>query len=415
VPPATRLNAISAEFTVRIVIAHNRYHLPGGEDVVFEQERALLQRHGHEVFSYERSNQELQQPGLLPKIIGAAESVWSRATYADFSHLLSRIAPDVVHVHNTFLRISPSIFEACKDAGVPVVHTLHNYRLLCPATNLYRNGAPCEKCSKGHPWPGIARGCYRSSRLATGLSASVTAYNRLRRTWEQAVNRYIAPTQFLKSRLIAAGLPPDRVTVKPHFVDSDPGVSGLRGDYAVFLGRLSPEKGLQTLMASWERLADIPLRIIGDGPERSTLESISRQKSLNVQFVGHLPRREALEILGNARCLIFPSVAYESFGMGIIEAFACGVPVVASRHGAMQELIEHGRTGLLFEPADTDGLVGAVRALCSDDNLRSYTSRNARLEYECRFTAAANYQELMKIYESVLPLRQVPEAMPAAA
>jgi glycosyltransferase involved in cell wall biosynthesis len=215
--------------------------------------------------------------------------------------------------------------------------------------------------------------------------------------------------------LIAAGLPESRVTVKPHFVDSDPGVSRVRGDYAVFLGRLSPEKGLQTLMAALERLPDIPLRIIGDGPERSALESISRQKSLNVQFVGHLPRTEALEMLGKARCLIFPSIAYESFGMGIIEAFACGVPVVASRHGAMQELVEHGRTGLLFEPANTDELVGAVRVLWADEKLLSHVSRNARLEYERRYTAAANYQELMKIYESVLPLRQVPEAIPAAA
>jgi glycosyltransferase involved in cell wall biosynthesis len=400
---------------MKILIAHNRYHLPGGEDVVFEQERALLQKHGHEVFSYERNNQELQQAGLLAQIIGTAESVWSRATYTEFSQLLNRIAPDVVHVHNTFLRISPSIFEACKDAGVPVVHTLHNYRLLCPATNFYRNGAPCEKCSSGNPWPGIAQGCYRSSRLATGLSASVIAYNRLRRTWTEAVDRYIAPTQFLKSRLIAAGLPPDRITVKPHFVEFDPGVSAQHGEYAVFVGRLSPEKGLETLMAAWERLSDIALRIIGDGPERSRLEALARQQGLNVQFEGHLPRRQALEILGRARCLMFPSVAYESFGMGIIEAFACGVPVVASRHGAMQELVEHGRTGLLFEPANPDELVGAVRVLWSDDKLLSSVSRSARLEYERRYTAAANYRELMKIYEGILPLHHLPEALPAAA
>src|SRR5438270_8986181 len=330
---------------MKIITVHNRYQQPGGEDVVFEQEKILLREYGHEVISYERRNDELDQSKVFPRILGAAQAVWSQEVYSEFSELLRRTAPDIVHVHNTFLRISPSLVQACHDARIPAVHTVHNYRLLCPGTNLFRNGVPCEKCSNGNLWHGIARGCYRSSRVATAVAASTVAYNWRRGTWRNAVSQYIAPTKFLKNKLITAGLPPERITVKPHFVDSDPGASEFHDNYAVFLGRLSPEKGLETLIAAWERLPDIPLRLIGDGPERSKLEAITRQNNLNVQFEGHLTRRQALEILGKARCLIFPSVAYESFGMGIIEAFACGVPVVASRHGAMQELVEHGRTG----------------------------------------------------------------------
>ncbi len=387
---------------MRILSAHNYYHYPGGEDVVFAQERCLLEKHGHEVFSYERSNDELESKGVLPRVLGAAAAVWSRATYSEFSQLLRRLSPDIVHVHNTSLVLSPSIFWACKDMEVPVVHTVHNYRLLCPNTAFYRDGQPCESCAEGNMWHGFAHACYRSSRVATAVVASAVAYNWQRGTWTQAIDRYIAPSHFLRHKLIIGGLAPDRITAKPHFVEPDPGVISCRDHYAVFVGRISPEKGIATMLKAWEQLGDVPLRIVGDGPGRPEFERACREKKLNVQFTGNVPRMQALNHLQRARLLVFPSITYESFGMGIIEAYACGVPVVASDHGAMQELVHHGQTGLRFRPADADDLARTVRSLWTDERLLAQISRNARQEFERKYTADANYRALIAIYQDVL-------------
>lgn len=390
---------------MRILTAHNYYQYPGGEDVVFAQEKALLERHGHETFCYERSNDEVQSGNLVQRVLGAAAAVWSGTTYSEFSQLLQRICPDIVHVHNTFLAISPSIFWACKDARIPVVHTVHNYRLLCPNTAFYRDGHPCEQCAGGNMWHGIAHACYRSSRLATSVAASTVAYNWQRGTWTDAIDRYIAPTHFLREKLISGGLPGERITVKSHFVDPDPGTAEDREPYAIFVGRLSPEKGTATMLKAWEQLRDIPLRIVGDGPERGELERHGKEKKLNLEFTGNLPRMRVLDQVRRARLLIFPSITYESFGMGIIEAYACGVPVVASDHGAMQELVEHGHTGMRFRPMDAGDLAQTVRRLWSDRELLEYTGRNARQRFEGKYTAEANYRALIEIYEEILNTR----------
>lgn len=402
---------------MRILTAHNYYHYPGGEDVVFAQEKSLLERHGHEMFSYERSNDELESRSLLSRVLGASTAVWSRTSYAEFSQLLRRVSPDIVHVHNTFLAISPSVFWACKDAGIPVVHTVHNYRLLCPNTAFYRHGQPCERCAGGNMWHGIARGCYRSSRLATSVAASTTLYNWHRGTWTSAIDRYVAPSQFLREKLISGGLPPEKITVKPHFVEPDPGVISKRDHYAVFVGRLSPEKGIRTMLKAWEQLSDLPLRIVGDGPERAELEALCREKKLNVQFTGNLSRMQALDHVQRARLLVFPSITYESFGMGIIEAYACGIPVIASDHGAMRELVHHGYTGLRFRPTDADELAQSVRQLWRNEELLARISHNARQEFERKYTAEANYRALMNVYSAVLSASRQPAAVtiPAAA
>ncbi|HET9741781.1 MAG TPA: glycosyltransferase family 4 protein [Terriglobales bacterium] len=402
---------------MKILIAHNRYRERGGEDVVFEQESALLEERGEEVIRYERCNEEAPKLTLIGKLGAAASALWSRATYSDFSSLLRAENPEIVHVHNFFLAISPSIFQACHDAQIPVVHTLHNYRLLCPGTNFYRNGGACERCARGNAWHGIAHGCYRSSRIATGIAASMVAYNSLRGTWTRAIDRYIAPTHFLKSKLMSAGWSAERITVKPHFVNSDPGISRGPKTYAIYIGRLSPEKGLVAALAAWEQLKDIPLWIVGDGPQRGELQAIVRERNLNIRFAGRLPRAQVLELLRDARLLIFPSTAYESFGLGIIEAFACGVPVIASNHGAMQELVEPGRTGLLFPPGDSAALRESVRSLWSDTELRNTMSVSARGEFKNKYTPDVNYHALMSIYRQALAARALPDAaaLPVAA
>ena len=383
--------------------------------MVFAQEKSLLEKYGHQVFSYERSNDELKSKGVLPRVLGAAAAVWSRRTYSEFSQLLRRLSPDIVHVHNTSLVISPSVFWACRDIQVPVVHTVHNYRLLCPNTAFYRDGHPCESCAGGNMWHGIAHGCYRSSRLATSVAASAVAYNWQRGTWTHAIDRYIAPSNFLREKLIIGRLAPEKIAVKPHFVEPDPGVISRRGGYAVFVGRLSPEKGITTILKAWEQLGDIPLRIVGDGPERAQLEAVCRGKKLNVQFTGNVPRKEVFNHLQRARLLVFPSITYESFGMGIIEAYACGMPVVASDHGAMRELVQHGHTGLRFRPADADDLAHRVRRLWPDEESLVRMGRNARQEFERKYTAEANYRALIAIYKDVQSIRNSSVAVTAPA
>lgn len=266
-------------------------------------------------------------------------------------------------------------------------------------------------------WHGIAHACYRSSRLATSVAVSAVAYNRQRGTWTHAIDRYIAPSHFLREKLIVGRLAAERITVKPHFVEPDPGVISHRERYAIFVGRLSPEKGIATILKAWEQLGDIPLRIVGDGPERAELEAVCREKKLNVQFTGNVPRMQVFTHLQRARLLVFPSITYESFGMGIIEGYASGVPVVASDHGAMRELVQNGHTGLRFRPADADDLAHTIRSLWPDEEALVRMGRNARQEFERKYTAEANYRALIAIYEDVLSIRNscVAVTAPAAA
>jgi glycosyltransferase involved in cell wall biosynthesis len=269
---------------MNILIIHNFYTQPGGEDVVFAAEKALLHERGHEIVEFVRRNDEINGIHYL----GASVSVvWSRDSQRALRRLIETVRPDVAHFHNTFLRISPAAYYACKDTGIPVIQTLHNYRLLCPSAIFFRDGHACENClGKFIPWPGVLHRCYRDSRAATGAVAAMLVVHRLLRTWERTVDVFIALTEFARQKFIEGGLPADRVVVKPNFVHPDPGPGAHDGGYALFAGRLSPEKGVRTLLAAWERLgAGIPLKIAGDGPlarevaracERHPLDRVAR-------------------------------------------------------------------------------------------------------------------------------------------
>jgi glycosyltransferase involved in cell wall biosynthesis len=388
---------------MKILVIHNSYQEPGGEDVVFEQETALLRSRGHNVITYLRSNAEISTSSLIGKAAVLRATVWSNESHAEILELLQRERPDVVHVHNTLPLISPSVFEACKDAGVPVVQTLHNYRLLCPQANLYRDGAACEECVTGSLWSAVHHGCYRQSRIGTAAVAAMLAYNRRRGTWTESVDRHIALTEFARTRLIQAGLPDDKVKVKPNFVDPDPGVRKGIGDYALFVGRLAKEKGFGTLLEAWQSLrCDLPLWVVGDGPERRQFEQRARDNSLRVRFLGQLDRREVLRITKASRFLVFPSLCYETFGMAIIEAYACGVPVIASRHGAMREIVEDGVTGLLFHPGNGEDLTEKLGFALRHPEQMAWLGDNGRGEYKRKYTAEINYAQLMEIYAAAM-------------
>lgn len=399
---------------MRILIVHNHYQHAGGEDEVFRAEGELLRAAGHEVITYTRTNHEIALNGFVSRARVAAGTVWSRDSYRALRELIARKKPDVAHFHNTLPLISPSAYYACRDAGVPVVQTLHNYRLVCPAATFFRDGAVCEDClGKAVPRPGVRHGCYRGSRAATAAVAAMLGAHRALGTWRDKVDVYIALSEFVRQKLVAAGLPAEKVVVKPNFVHPHP--RSFRSaqaappfgpaEYALFVGRFWPEKGVRTLLAAWKRLADIPLNLIGDGPEHVEMKTLAATVD-TIRFRGWLPRDRTLTALKRARFLVFPSEWYECFPMTILEAFACGVPVIASRLGAMAEIVADGRTGLHFTAGDAADLAAKVEWAWTHPHEMEAMGRAARAEFEAKYTAARNYEMLMHIYERAVAAAQ---------
>ncbi len=389
---------------MKVVLVHNAYQQPGGEDVVFRQECELLARHGHQVVTYERTNHELNQLSSIGRLVMVKRMIWAEDSRLAVLQLLRNEKPDLIHVHNTFMMISPSIYQACREARVPVLQTLHNFRLLCPAANFFRDGRPCEECVQHGLWRGIWHGCYRDSRTTTAGVALMLQVHRARGTWSESVDGYIALSEFSRKKFIDGGLPPAKISVKPNFVYPDPGERQAPGDYAVFVGRLSEEKGLSTLLAAWDRLrTPVALRIVGDGPLRATLEARAKKHfRKNVTFLGRLNPAETRSMMKQAAFLILPSVCYENFPMSIAESFACGTPVLCSRLGGMQELVADHRTGLHFAPGDSDDLAEKVNWTYDHPSKLAAMGREARREYEARYTAEENYSHLLAIYEQTV-------------
>ena len=374
---------------------------------MFDQERQLLERAGHHVVTYHRSNREIGEASALSRLGLAKHMIWATDTRQQVAKLIHQEKPRLVHVHNTFMMVSPSVYAACRHAGVPVVQTLHNYRLACPEARFYRNGGVCEECLQHSLWRGVRHGCYRGSHIETAGVALMLEVHRVLRTWQKMVDCYIALTEFSRRKFIAAGLPEDRLLTKPNFIHPDPGERMGSGKYALFVGRLSPEKGLRTLVAAWERIGcRIPVLIIGDGPERPALEAqVTERRLCNISFQGRLTRSQTLVAMKDAKFLVLPSQCYENFPMSIVEASASGIPVVCSRLGAIQELVTDGRTGLHFTPGDSEDLAAKVEWAWTHPREMEEMGREARAEYEAKYTAERNYEMLMGIYAKVIAAR----------
>ncbi len=389
---------------MKILLVHNKYQQPGGEDVVFEQERKLLEAAGHDVAVYCRTNDEISGYSAVQRLQLIKNTISSETSRKEILQVLRREEPEVVHIHNTFMMISPSIYPACREAGVPVVQTLHNYRLLCPAANFFRDGHVCEECQDHSLWRSVQHGCYRESRAATATVALMLTVHRQRHTWQDGIDRFIALSQFARSKFIAGGLPGDRISVKPNFVEPDPGERANGGGYAAFVGRLSEEKGLETLVAAWSKLGNrIPLVIVGEGPVGPVIKKQAQERGItSIDFRGRLPRAEAQAIVKGSSFLVLPSECYENFPMGMVESFACGVPVICSRLGALQELVDDERTGLHFTPGSPGELAEKVEWAWSHPERLREMGKEARRDFESRFTAEKNYSMLMDIYKSVI-------------
>lgn len=395
---------------MKILLVHNTYQDRGGEDVVFVQERQLLESGGHQVVEYQRHNSEIKQYSKLRKISLLGRTVWAADSNRELGVLLRQTKPDVVHIHNTFPLISPSIYWACRNEQVPVVQTLHNYRLFCPGANFFRAGKTCEDCIGGNFWNGVRHGCYRNSRAETAPVALMLYVHHARKTWHRMVDRYIVLTGFARDRFVQAGLPPEKIVIKPNCVDPDPGMKVQEGSYALCVGRVSDEKGVSTLIKAWRQLPrTCTLRVVGDGPARAKLQSEAAANGFsNITFLGQQPRQRVIEAMKGARFVVFPSELYENLPLTIIEAFACGTPVLASRLGAMSEIVEEGRTGRFFSAGNADELARvAAQAWEQPEQLRAM-GKQARREYEDKYTAAANLQQLTEIYRGVIARRPAP-------
>jgi glycosyltransferase involved in cell wall biosynthesis len=384
---------------LKVLLVHNLYQQAGGEDVVFAAESRLLTSRGHTVLHYTAHNDAVRDMTALG--VGL-RTIWSQRAYREVRELIRTERPDIAHVHNTLPLISPAVYYAAAVGAVPVVHTVHNYRIACPNGLCFRDGRACTDCvGRVVPWPGVLHACYRNSRGATGAIAAMLSTHRMLGTWRSRVHAYIAPTEFARSVLISAGLPPKNVVVKPHFVDPDPGEGGRREGFALFVGRLSSEKGVTTLLDAWSRIGgEVPLRIVGNGPlGPAVAEAVATMPS--VSWLGALDGAEILALLQRAAFLIFPSAAFETFGRVIIEAFATGTPVIATGHGAAAELVRDGHNGFHFQHRAPEDLAAKVRLLAGNPERCLQMGRAARADFEARYTADSNYCALMKIYHDV--------------
>lgn len=380
-----------ADSSRRVLVVHNAYQQRGGEDSVVESEIALLREHGHEVELLLRHNDDVER---LSKLDVALQTLWSSRTVRDVQDVLQRFRPDVVHVHNTLPLVSPSVFWAASRLGVPTVMTLHNFRLLCPQATLLRDGAICERCVGHLPLPAIRHRCYRGSLAHTAGLASMLMLHRGLGTFRHKVNRFIALTEFGRNKFIEGGLDADRIDVKPNFVHWMPRPDEGARQGGLYVGRLSVEKGVEPLLDAIKRHPGHRLQVIGTGPFDEAMAAAAGNA-----WLGARPLNEVLERMRRSAYLVVPSVCYEGFPRTIVEAFACATPVIASRRGSLAELIDEGRTGLLFDPDDPAEMVERLKWADAHPDAMRAMGEAARLVYEERFSPARNHALLMQVYD----------------
>ncbi|MDX3188425.1 glycosyltransferase [Streptomyces sp. MN03-5084-2B] len=387
---------------MKVLVVHNRYRSeqPSGENNVVDAEVTLLAEGGHQVSLFERRSDDIAAMPLPRKAAVPLMVPWNPAVRKELAARLRASRPDVVHIHNTFPLLSPSVVAACADAGVPAVATLHNYTMVCPPGTLHRDGRICTDCVGGSPLPAVRHGCYRGSSAATlPMAASMVAN---RRRWWTGVSRFFCISAAQRDLLVSAGMPGERMAVKHNFV-TDPGVRRTgAGRHVLFLGRVTEEKGVGLLMQAWERLdgaLGVPLVIAGTGPMQEEVAAWAAGRP-DVSYVGLQNKAECRALTADAVAVVAPSTWLEAFGLVVVEAMAAGVPTVAAAHGAFPELVDDGVTGFLHAPNDAASLADRLRAVAGDRN--SDMGDAARVRYEKDFTPAVGLDRLIAGYEAAI-------------
>jgi glycosyltransferase involved in cell wall biosynthesis len=398
---------------VKILYAFNYYQQHGGENQWYHSEPELFASRGHEVSIYSRDNNELKNFSAFQKAALFWRTSWSDETYQAIRKLIRDNRPDIIHVYNTLVLISPSIFHACRDEGTPVVQTLYNYRPVCPAGTLLRDHHICEECIEHSLWRSVRYACYRESHIqSAALALSVHRHRKLG-TWRDCISAFIVPTPFMREKLAEGGLPIEKIAVKPNWHSPDPGARiGVGENTVLYVGRLTSEKGIDVLLRTWKAASPgtVPeLRIIGDGALREQVAAfVTANPKANVQYLGRRSHDEVIDEVKRAGALVIPSLWYEAFPHTILEASACGVPIIASRIGTLPDVIDDKVTGLLFNPNDSADLADKIRALFSksDSNaLRERLGCAAREKFLREYTADRAYELLTEVYAQAITRR----------
>jgi glycosyltransferase involved in cell wall biosynthesis len=382
---------------MRILIAHNRYQQPGGEDRVFAAEADLLADHGHDVVRYELHNNSIKTTGRIKL---ARNTIWNPLSAEAVQLLVRYNEIEVAHFHNVFPVMSPSVYRAARDEGAAVVQTLHNFRLVCPGNTMFRNNHLCSDCiGKPVPWPSILHACYRGDRQATAVTTAMLAYHRARGTWSNSIDVYVALSEFNRSLFCRAGFAAESIFVKPNFLKLDPGPGTGKRAGALFVGRLIPEKGVLTLLTAWERIGlKLPLTILGDGPLRDKVASVAESSGGAVTWLGWRSRSEVDAALGAASVLISPSIWVEAGPLSLIESFARGTPVIASRLGSLAEFVKPDVSGYLFDPGDPASLVEAVENFLKLPDCGLRLGASAREIFLQTYSAGPAYNNMLALY-----------------
>lgn len=402
---------------MKVLMVHNYYQssAPSGENIVFENEVKLLKSKGIDVVTYVKKNDEILNYTAKEKFLIPFRTIWSQNVYAELRELIKKEKPDIVHFHNIWYLISPSAYYACKELGVPTVQTLHNYRIFCTNGMLYRNNSLCELCIPNNQTAylkfilnALRYKCYRNSILYSLPVALTQTIHWLKKTWQDTVDAYITLTEYSKNKFIRAGIPRNKIFVKPNFLFNEPNPNYTHKNYAVFVGRLTHEKGVFTLIEAIKYLTKVLekksfyIKIIGDGPLKNFLEdSVKSLKLNNIEFLGKQPHDIVISLISNSKFVIVPSWV-ETFSMVVLEAFACGKPVIASNIGVLMEIIKNGETGLTFEVGNPIELAEKISYLIQDDDICHVMGIKAREEYEVKYTPDRSFDIIMDIYSKLM-------------
>lgn len=389
---------------MNILIVHNFYQQPGGEDEIFQSELRLLRARGHRVESFTVHNDDVETMGRARL---AASTVWNPSMASRIESRARDIRADVVHFHNTFPLVSPAAYDAAHRAGAAVVQTLHNFRLLCPKATFFRDGRVCMDCHRlSVPLPALKHCCYRGSLAATAATVSMLVAHRALGTYRREVDRYIASSEFMKRLFVEAGFDPARIVSKPNFLESDPAPGSGAGGYLLFVGRLVEEKGVRVLLDAWRRQArpGRELRIVGDGPLRDEVSDYVTNDQ-TARYLGRQPLEVVRGLMSDAAALLFPSLWFEGMPRTIVESLAVGTPVLASDLGAMLSIIRQGENGWLAAAGDVTAWAKILENLLASDEPRALRAK-VRADYLARYTADCNYRQMMEIYDGALAERR---------
>lgn len=388
---------------MNILQIHNNYQQPGGETVVVEQEKSLLEKYGHCVSQLIVQNNEIKNYNFFEKILFFKNALYSKKYYKLICNKIHNEKPDIVHIHNVFPLISPSAYYACYKMGVPVVQTIHNFRFLCPNGIFFVKDNICEKCINGNTLHAVKKRCYKDSMILSSLYALIIYWHKKQKTFYTKITRLICLSNFVKNKIVSGGFSAEKITIKPNFLLPEIIDTKDKVNDVLFIGRLSREKGIYDVLEAADKLPKVTFSILGTGTEEVALRTeIKRRNIKNIKFLGFQFGSEKNQIIKKSKLLVLPSLCYETFGLVILEAFQYKVPVISSNIGSLPELVQHGKTGFLFNSGDISNLVEQIKLLLANSKKRGEFGENGFRLLQEKYSIELNYKQLISIYKQTL-------------